>query len=262
LTSVRNLAAITGASSGIGAVFARKLTATHDLLLIARRVDRLNALAEELRLQDSGMVELLPADLTDQRQLAAVERRIASEKRLDLLVNNAGFGTRGQFWESAVETQAQMQLLNVHAVLRLSHAALGNMVPRRTGALINVASVAGFVRRAGSAGYGASKAWVVAFTEALYLEMRRMGSPVKIQALCPGFTLTEFHNAMNIDRERIAARPFWLQADHVVSESLKALPSGRLFVIPGWRYKLIVNLISTCPPFLRLAVGDYLSRRR
>lgn len=250
----RQLAAITGASSGIGAVFARKLAVTHDLLLIARRVDRLEALAAQLRPQHGALVEILPADLTDPTQLAAVEQRIATEGRLSLLVNNAGFGTRGQFAQAAIDTQAQMHQLNVLAVLRLSHAALQTMVPRQSGALINVASVAGFVRRAGSAGYGATKAWVIAFTEALYLEMRRIGSPVKVQALCPGFTLTEFHDAMNIERERIATTSFWLQAEHVVEESLKALRSGRLFVIPGWRYKLIVNLFSSLPLPLRLAI--------
>jgi short-subunit dehydrogenase len=253
------LAAITGASSGIGAVFARKLAATHDLLLIARRIDRLEMLAAELRRQHGAVVDVLPADLTDPAQLAAVEQRIAGEARLSLLVNNAGFGTRGQFWQSSIDTQAQMHQLNVVAVLRLSHAALQVMVPRQSGALINVGSVAGFVSRAGSAGYGASKAWVVAFTEALHLEMRRLRSPVRVQVLCPGFTLTEFHDAMNIERERIAARRYWLRADHVVEESLKALPSGRLFVIPGWRYKLVVNLISTLPLSMKLAIEALVS---
>ncbi|MGA8707514.1 MAG: SDR family oxidoreductase [Steroidobacteraceae bacterium] len=257
----RGMAAVTGASSGIGAVFARRLAATHDLLLIARRIDRLEALAAELRRQQGALVEILPADLTDPAQLLSVEQRIAGEGRLALLVNNAGFGTRGQFWQASIDTQAQMHQLNVVAVLRLSHAALRTMVPRQSGALINIGSVAGFMRRAGSASYGATKAWVVAFTEALHLEMRRIGSPVKVQALCPGFTLTEFHDAMNIERERIAARPYWLQAEHVVEESLKALPSGRLFVIPGWRYKLIVNLISTVPLPLRLAIETRVSRK-
>lgn len=257
----RALAAITGASSGIGAVFAHRLAASHDLLLIARRIDRLEALAAELRQQHGGLVEVVPADLADPPQLLSVEQRIAGEGRLDLLVNNAGFGTRGQFWEASIDTQARMHQLNVVAVLRLSHAALRSMVPRRSGALINVGSVAGFVRRAGSAGYGATKAWVVAFTEALHLEMQRIDSGVKVQVLCPGFTLTEFHDAMNVQRERIASRPYWLKAEHVVDESLKALPSGRLFVVPGWRYKLIVNLISTVPLPLRLAIEARASRR-
>ena len=250
----RELAAITGASSGIGAVFARKLAATHDLLLIARRIDRLEVLAAELRHQHGSVVEVLPADLTEPAQLAAIEERIAAEGRLALLVNNAGFGMRGQFWQSSIETLAQMHQLNVMAVLRLSHAALRTMVAKQSGALINVASVAGFVRRAGSTGYGATKAWVIAFTEALHLEMRRMNSPVKVQALCPGFTLTEFHDVMKLERQRVAARPLWLRAEHVVDASLEALPSGRLFVVPGWRYKLIVNLIATMPLPLRLAI--------
>lgn len=258
----RPLAAITGASSGIGAVFAHKLAASYDLLLIARRSDRLEALASELRARHGATVTVLAADLTDESQLATVAERIAVDQTLALLVNNAGFGTRGLFWDTTVEAQDQMHRLNVLAVLRLSHAALRNMVPKKAGAIINVASVAGFVRRAGSVGYGSTKAWVVAFTEALHLELKSIGCPIKVQALCPGFTYSEFHDSMKIDRMRIASRAFWLRADFVVDESLKALAAGSLFVIPGWRYKLIVNLISSLPLPLRLLFEARASRRR
>lgn len=258
----RQLAAITGASSGIGEIFARKLANSYDLLLIARRIDRLESLAAELRARHGAIVTVLAADLTDESQLATVAEQLAADHTLGLLVNNAGFGTRGLFWETDLEAQQQMHQLNVLAVLRLSHAALRNMVPRKAGAIINVASVAGFVRRAGSVSYGSTKAWVVAFTEALYLEMKRIRSPVKVQALCPGFTYSEFHDSMKIDRMRIASRAFWLRADFVVDESLKALPGGRLFVIPGWRYKMVVNLISSLPLPLRLLFESKASRAR
>lgn len=258
----RQLAAITGASSGIGAAFARKLAASHDLLLIARRIDRLETLAAELRSRHGTNITVLAADLADEQQLRAVAERLSTEQTLALLVNNAGFGTRGLFWETDVEVQDQMHRLNVLAVFRLSHAAMSNMVPRRSGAIINVASVAGFVRRSGSVSYGATKAWVVAFTEALHLEMKRVQSPVKVQALCPGFTYSEFHDAMQVDRTRIASRAFWLGADFVVKKSLGGLASGRLFVIPGWRYKLIVNSIAILPLPLRLLIEARASGRR
>jgi uncharacterized protein len=258
----RPLAAITGASSGIGAAFARQLAASHDLLLIARRIDRLEALAAELGTRHGTNVTVLAADLADEQQLRAVAERLSTEQTLALLVNNAGFGTRGLFWETDVEVQDRMHRLNVLAVFRLSHAAMRNMVPKGSGAIINVASVAGFVRRSGSASYGATKAWVVAFTEALHLEMKRVQSPVKVQALCPGFTYSEFHDAMQVARARIASRAFWLGADFVVKRSLGGLASGRLFVIPGWRYRLIVNSIAILPIPLRLLIEAKVSGRR
>lgn len=255
------VAAITGASSGIGATFARRLASTHDLLLVARRVDRLEALAAELRQASGTSVEVFGADLTDEHQLNSIADRIAAQPALAMLINNAGFGTRGRFLDTPIEAQLQMHKLNIQAVLRLSHAGLSVMVPKRSGAIINVASVAGFVRRAGSVSYGSTKAWVIAFTEALHLEMQAMDCPVKVQALCPGFTYTEFHDRMHIDRLRIASKAYWLRSETVVDASLGALASGKLFVVPGWRYRLIVNSISLLPLQLKLFVETMASVR-
>lgn len=249
----RSVAVITGASSGLGVVFARKLAAKHDLLLIARRKERLEELAAELRAQYGCAAEVLAADLTDEKDLALVADRIAAVNNLALLVNNAGFGTRGLFWELDLEVQEQMHRLHILATVRLSHAALRNMVRKNFGAIINLASVAAFVRRTGSVSYGSTKAWMTAFTEGLYLELKSVGSAVKVQALCPGFTYTEFHDAAKIDRKNVAGRWLWLQADYVVDESLKALRKGKLFVIPAWRYKAIVTWVTKLPTPLRLA---------
>ena len=218
-------------------------------------------MAAEFATRHGTQVAILAADLTDANDLAAVANRIASEPNLELLVNNAGLGMRGLLWESDPKLLEDMHRLNVAAVLRLSHAALSNMIPRRSGVLINVASVAGFVRRARNAGYGATKAWVIAFTESLYLELESIQSPVRVQALCPGYTFTEFHDRMNVDRMRIAPRTMWLQADFVVDESLRALRAGKLFVVPGWRYRWIVNLSSILPIPLRLMLERAASRR-
>ena len=247
------LAVITGASSGLGVVFARKLAAEHDLLLVARRKDRLDALAAELADEYGCEVEVLPADLADERELAVVADRIAVEPRLALLVNNAGFGARGLFWESDLEVQEQMHRLHVMATLRLSHAALKNLVAKNAGGVINVASVAAFLQRAGSVSYGATKRWMTAFTEGLHLELKGIGSAVRVQALCPGFTYTEFHATLGVDRESVAPSSLWLQPEFVVDESLKALRKGKLVVVPGWRYKAIVALVSKLPTPLRLA---------
>jgi len=249
----RSVAVITGASSGLGVLFARKLAAKHDLLLIARRKERLDALAAELRVQYGCAARVLAADLTKEKDLAVVADRLAAEEDLALLVNNAGFGSRGLFWELDLEVQEQMHRLHILATVRLSHAALQNMVRKNSGAIINVASVAAFVRRTGSVSYGSTKAWMTAFTEGLYLELKSVQSAVKVQALCPGFTYTEFHDAARIDRNDVAGRWLWLQAEYVVDESLKALPKGRLFVVPSRRYKAIVTLVTKLPVPLRLA---------
>jgi short-subunit dehydrogenase len=126
------------------------------------------------------------------------------------------------------------------------------MVPRDQGAVINVASVAGFVRSKGSVSYCATKSWTNIFSEGLYLELRGMGSHVKIQTLCPGFTYSEFHDAMAIQRERLAGKALWLSAEQVVDASLAGLQRGQLYVIPGWRYRVLTAVVSKLPSRIRL----------
>lgn len=247
----RKLAVVTGASSGIGAEFARRLARDYDLVLVARRRDRLEALAKELAAQYGTSAEVLTADLTDERDLGRVAERIEAEPRLALLVNNAGFGTRGLFWKQDVEGQARMHRLHIDATLRLSHAALRGMVARNAGGIINVASVAAFVRRTGSTSYGATKCWMVAFTEALHLELRSVGSAVKVQALCPGYTMSEFHDVLALERKTMAPRWLWLTAERVVGDSLDGLARGKVTVVPGLAYKAIVALMNVLPMRVR-----------
>jgi uncharacterized protein len=258
----RTLVAITGASSGIGAAFARKLAPEHDLLLIARRKDRLEQLAADLTSAFPSRVEVMRADLTSEPDLSAAADRIRFEDRLALLVNNAGFGTLGRFWEAPLESQETMHKLHVMATVRLTHAALRNMVPRDFGALINVSSVSAFMRNAGSVSYSATKSWMTAFTEGLYLELKGLPSRVTVQALCPGFTYSEFHSALGIKRERLGGTGFWMTAEEVVDASLDGLRKRRLFVIPGWRYRLLTAFLTKMPTGLRLATEHAFSRAR
>lgn len=218
-------------------------------------------MAAELQARSGANVQVCVADLATRAGLEVVAQRLASDARLELLVNNAGIGSRGAFWASPLEELLRMHELNVLAVLELSHAAVRAMVPRRSGAIINVASVAGFVRRAQSVGYGATKSWVLAFSEALHLDLQQAGSPVQVQALCPGFTYTEFHDVMNLDRKRVASRSLWLDADFVVAASLRGLSRRQLFVVPGWRYRLFVNLIATLPPGIRVLFEEVFQRK-
>jgi uncharacterized protein len=240
------LAAITGASSGIGLAFARKLAADYDLLLIARRRDLLEALARELRSR-GAQVAVLAADLSDAAQLKSVADRIAAEPTLGLLVNNAGFGDRAPFWEADVEVLDKMHRLHIGALMRLSHAALRVFVPQNRGAIINLASVAAFARRQGGISYGATKTWVTAFSEGLFVDLQAAASLVYVQALCPGYTYSEFHDVLKQDRQRLAPPALWLSAEKVVDDSLKGMVNRKLYVVPGWRYKLAVALLRVLP---------------
>ncbi len=246
----RHVALVTGASSGIGAVFARKLSARgFDLILVARRRERLERLASELE-----GAEVLVADLSIDADLRRVEERIAAEPNLGFLVNNAGFGSQGRFWETGLEVQERMHRLHVIATLRLTHAALGVMLPRARGSIINVSSVAGFLHNPFSVSYGATKAWINSFTEALYVELKSVGSAIRIQALCPGFTLSEFHDVLGIDRSVIPGS-LWMSAEYVVETSLRSLEKDKVIVIPGWRYRWFVRFQQRLPRFVRHAIA-------
>jgi short-subunit dehydrogenase len=249
-----SLAAITGASAGIGTVFARKLAEQgYDLVLIARRGDRLEQLAAELERVHRVHVGVCIADLSVAAEMDRVAARLAAEPRLDLLVNNAGFGVKGLFYEAPLDEQLKMHRLHIGAILRLTHAALAPMVARGRGAIVNVASVAGFTRSPGSVSYCATKAWVNAFTEGVYLDLKSARSPVVAQALCPGFTYSEFHDVAGVNRASIP-KSLWMTAEDVVDASLAGLRRRKLFVVPGWRYKLIVALVNRIPVRLRLAL--------
>ena len=241
------MAAITGASSGIGEVFARKLAERHyDLLLIARRRNKLAALAEELSQKHGIHAEAFEADLANEAELARVEERLESTRDLEFLVNNAGFGTTSLFLESDLAAQDMMHRLHVTATMRLCHAALPNMVARKRGRIVNVSSVASFVQSPYNVSYCATKAWINSFSEGLYLEMRAAKADVRVQSLCPGYTYTEFHEVMGVDRS-FAAKSWWMSAESVVDASLAGLEKNKLFVVPGLRYKLIVALLKFLP---------------
>jgi short-subunit dehydrogenase len=245
------VALVTGASSGLGEVFARKLAARgYDLILVARREDKLRALANDLPVN----IDVVTADLATEEGVAATERAIRECPRLQLLVNNAGFGTLGRFWEAELKGQQEMHLVHVMATMRLTHAALKAMVPRtqsdvKPGGLIgviNVSSVAGFGQSEGNVSYCSTKAWMTSFSLGLDLELRGKGSPVRVQALCPGFTYTEFHETLGVDRATIP-RFLWLKADFVVESSLRGLERGKALEIPDWKYKSVAALMKHLP---------------
>ena len=249
-------ALVTGATAGIGAAFARQLAGRgHDLVLVARDEARLESAARSLRAFGVA-VDVLPADLADDAGCARVEQRCA--QGVDLLVNNAGIGTRGAFHEVGIADEEHLLRLNVRSVLRLTHAALPPMVARGSGAIVNVSSVAGFTPGARSATYSASKAWVTNFSESLHVQYA--GSGVQVLALCPGFTRTEFHARAEMDTSGIPDR-LWLSADEVVRAGLADLDRGRSVSVPGLQYKAVVVATRLVPPRTQRALVGALRSR-
>lgn len=235
-------ALVTGASAGIGAEFARQLAASGtSLILVARRLDRLDDLARELQAKYAVTVETLQADLSASGGIERVERRIAGAETLDLLINNAGFSGGTSFVERDAAGHMDMVQVHVAATVRLSRAALPGMISRGRGAIINVASIAAWSAFSGPM-YSGTKAFLVMFSENLQSEL--LGTGVRVQALCPGMTHTEFHEVAGIDKA-IVPKPFWMTAEEVVRISLRRLGRGAICV-PGFKNKAIAFLMR-CP---------------
>ena len=238
-------ALVTGASSGIGAAFARRLAGDgYDLVVVARSRVALEGLAKECSERHAVTVSVQAADLTQPGELRVVEELLAADPGFDLLVNNAGFGTVGPFADSDVEREEEEILLNVVAVARLTRAALGRMTARDRGAIINVSSLAGLGPYPYTATYGATKAFVNSFTEAIAEELR--GSGVRVQALLPGFTRTEFQQRAGIDPGDVPAFA-WMDPDDVVDASLAALERGEVVCVPGLGYRALAGVAGLVP---------------
>jgi uncharacterized protein len=236
-------ALVTGPTAGIGRSFAEQLAGRgHDLVLVARSADRLEEVAATLRSSYGVAVEVIAADLADRAGMALVEARLADTDRpIDLLVNNAGFGLKGRFLDNDVEAETAMLEVLVTAVLRLSHAALGPMAARGSGGIINVSSVAGRLPRGT---YGAAKAWVNSF--GAWAAGEYAGRGVRIMTLSPGFVRTEFHERMDVSRSS-APDFMWMDADKLVAQALADYDAGRTQSIPGLQYKVIAAAGSLVP---------------
>ena len=235
-SSSQGWAVVTGASSGMGRAFARELARRgHKVLAVARRRERLEALAAEAA-KEGGSVAALAADLGTAEGLKLVVTRMTSLDKIDLLVNNAGIATSGDFRSSSLEQELVAVRLNVDAVMTLTHAVLGEMLRRGDGAIINIASVVAFQPFPHFAVYAASKAFVLSFTEALAEEVK--GSGVRVLALCPGAAKTEM-NVFSHNEGLLGKLPS-LSADQIVRTALRAVEGGRAVKIVGWLNRMLV----------------------
>lgn len=248
---------ITGATAGIGAAFARRLASDgFDLVLLARDTARLDRAAADLRDRYRVRAETLTADLATEEGLAAAEER--ARKDVDLLVNNAGFGNRGVFLDVPVSDELTMLKVHCEAVLRLTHAVLPGMLERDRGGVVNVSSVAAFATRGT---YGASKAWVVSFSQGVAADIAaRSAGRVRVMALCPGFVHTEFHERARMDMSDVPDF-MWLDKDAVVDAGLRDLRRGARVSVPGAQYKAIVGLTRLVPQGLVARLSSKRGRR-
>ena len=251
-------ALVTGASSGIGQEIAVQLGMSGvPLVVVARRADRLEALAARFK-----NVEVIVADLSTTDGVAQVEARIvdSSKTPIDLLVNNAGFGSSGLMHEIDLDRLSREIHVNILALTRLSHAAIKAMVPNGRGYLLNVSSVASFQPGPGSTVYSATKAYVTSFTEALHEELR--GTGVRVTALCPGFTRTEFSDVSGTNSISSQVPNFaWLEATDVAREGLRAVTRGKALCIPGALYKGVSAFSGASPRALVRRITALPSRR-
>lgn len=235
--SSRKYALVTGASSGIGVAFAERLAHDgFDLIIVARRKDRLESLAQRIKENHHVNVEVFPADLGDHDSIRTVEKRIEEEPALEMLVNNAGFGGYMPFVELDPDKAEELINVKVLAVMRLTRAALPGMIARKSGSVINVSSRLAFSGPLGSsqlpkrATYAGANAYINTFTQLLQSEVE--GTGVQMQALCPGVVATEFHSLVGADTSRFPAA-IVMQADELVDASLKGLKLGEVICVPA-----------------------------
>jgi hypothetical protein len=243
----RPTALVTGATSGIGLEFARRLAAAgHDVVLVARDEERLADVTSDLEFRHGVRAEVLAADLTVRAEMLRVADRLSDPDRpVDLLVNNAGFGLNHFFVGGSLDDEVRQLDILCTAVLVLSHAAAPPMRRRGHGAIITVSSLSGFTSQAT---YSAAKAWATTFTEVLAGELR--GSGVTATAVCPGFVRTEFHRRAGMNMSRTPAF-MWLTAPTVVDVALRAARRGRVVVVPGAGYRLLAAVLQWLPRTLR-----------
>ena len=242
-------ALVTGATAGIGESFTRLLAENnYNLVLVARDVSRLQERASQLQSQFNVQTHIIQADLSTEAGCSAVEQYIANNQ-IDVLINNAGFGINKAFTLSELKVEQEMFDVLVRTPMRLMHIVLPGMKQRNKGVLINVSSVAGYI--AGGS-YSAAKSYLTVISESLHTELA--GTNVKISALCPGFTRTEFHQRGRMSMKGLPSF-MWLNSDKLVAKAWSDAMKGKAVSIPGWQYQLLIFVIQSLPRSIIRKVG-------
>jgi short-subunit dehydrogenase len=256
----RPIAMVTGASAGIGRAFAEALAGRgYDLVVVARDTARLDALGKELDAAHGTTVEVVTADLSAGAGIAQVEARLVDDVRpIELLVNNAGFGTMGRFHELPIHREVSEIGLNVVAVARLTHAALPGMVARGRGGVINVASIAAYQPTPLNATYGATKAFVSSLSQAVHEELK--GTGVNCMVLCPGFTRTEFQARAGIDSSEVPDF-LWQDPSTVVESALGSFAKGKAVCVPGGLNRVTAGFSGAAPSALSRRIAGVVVKR-
>ncbi len=238
-SSDRPRALITGATSGIGAAFADRLAQRgFDLILHGRRKEELTARADDIERNHRISVQTIIAELSRVEEVTRVEECIQRLDRLDMLINNAGYWTPGLFWEHPPDAIEAMIMAHIVAPVRFIRAALPHMLERHHGDIINVSSLGAYFNMVTVENYGASKAYLVNFTESLHVAL--MGTGIRVQALTPGLTVTEFHSRLGADFTTEQER--WMRPEELVDMSLRAMEKGKVVYIPGVKRRLLVTM--------------------
>ncbi len=249
----RPIAVITGATSGIGAEFARRFAANgYDLVVTGRRKDKISQLVKEIEERYGTQVETILCELSNPDHLDRLVRRLIEKDEVAALVNNAGFGIGTEFAEAEVDTFLAMLRVHVETAVRLVHAVLPAMRKRQRGTIINVSSLMSALPAPTSSVYSGTKAFLTLFTESLHMELRR--DNIRVQALLPGYTRTDFHDQMvsrnpDLRRERYRSRGIlrFLPPERVVDASFRALESGRVVCVPGFLYRAMWTIVKFVP---------------
>ncbi len=245
--SDRPRALITGATSGIGAAFADRLAQKgFDLILHGRRQEKLMERAKILKKTYNIQVDIIIAELSRSEEIKKIEERIQTLDRLDMLINNAGYWTPGVFWEHSPDSLEAMIMVHDIAPVRFIRAALPRMLERGKGDIINVSSEGAYLNMITLENYGATKAYMISFSESLHVAL--MGTGIRVQALAPGMTVTEFHSRLGADFSKYQKR--LMRPEEVADISLKALEKGLVVCIPGIRSRLITKFVRVMPRFI------------
>jgi short-subunit dehydrogenase len=231
LSTVPGTALVTGASSGIGALYAQRLARRgHDLILVARNAARLAALADRIAGETGRQVQTLVADLADPADLARVEERLRTDAAITTLVNNAGVGATAPLLQADVDTMSEMISLNTNALMRLTYAVVPGFVARGRGTVINIASIVAVAPELLNGVYGGSKAFVLAFTQSLQHELASKG--VRVQAVLPGATATDFWDIAGTPVQHLPQQ-IVMSAEHLVDAALAGLDAGEVITLPS-----------------------------